>query len=86
MPKTYEECWDEQEKYEGKPHGWVQWKGTNACIDIHCECGVLGHIDGEFVYSVKCPNCGRLYFLNGHIQLIEFEEDPDENAKVFDAH
>jgi len=31
-----------QETYEGRPHGWVQWKGTDVCMDVHCACG---HID-----------------------------------------
>ena len=34
------------------PHGWIQWKGTDVCIDLHCECGSHGHVDGDFVYYV----------------------------------
>ena len=71
------EAWDIQETHEGEPHGWIQWKGTNVCMDVHCACGESSHIDGEFTYHVKCPNCGRIYFCNGHIELIELENEPD---------
>lgn len=66
-----------QETYQGKPHGWIQWKGTDVCMDIHCKCGYQTHIDGDFVYSVKCPKCGTVYNCNGHIEFIELEE-PEE--------
>ena len=65
-----------EEKYEGKPHGWVQWKGTNVCMDIYCKCGHHSHIDAEFAYHVKCPKCLTIYACNGHIELIELEEEP----------
>lgn len=65
-----------QEQYEGKPHGWVQWKGTAVCMDIHCKCGHHSHIDAEFAYHVKCPKCRTVYMCNGHIELIELEQEP----------
>lgn len=58
---------------EGDAHAWIQWKGTDACLDIHCACGVLGHVDGEFVYSVKCKACGRKYAMGQNIKLIELD-------------
>lgn len=57
------------------PRGWIQWKGTDVCMDVHCACGRISHVDGDFVYHVKCPHCGRVYFCNGNIELIEMEED-----------
>ena len=45
-------------------------------MDIHCICGELTHIDAEFAYHVECGNCGKVYFCNGHIELIEVEERP----------
>jgi len=51
--------------------GWIQWKGTDVCIDITCECGANGHIDGDFAYQVDCPYCGRKYLLGSNIKLIE---------------
>lgn len=57
------------------PYGWVQFKGTELCMDVHCSCGELTHIDGMFLYFIKCGSCGRIYELNGHIQLIERTSD-----------
>lgn len=68
---------DMQETYEGKPHGWIQWKGTNVCMDFYCKCGDGFHIDAEFAYNIKCPSCGTVYMWNGHIELIELEQEPD---------
>ncbi len=75
--KTWEESFNLEEKYEDKPHGWIQWKGTSVCMDVHCKCGTLSHIDADFLYSVKCPDCGTAYSCNGHIELIELEEEPN---------
>lgn len=76
--QTTELAWDLQEKFEGKPHGWLQWKGTDACMDIHCKCGHHSHIDEMFAYHVKCPSCGTVYFCNGHIEFIELEQVPED--------
>lgn len=66
-----------QETYENQTHGWLQWKGTDVCMDVHCKCGAHCHIDGCFTYHLKCRHCGTVYFCNGHIELIEIEEEPD---------
>ena len=76
--KNHDEAWELQETYENKPHGWIQWKGTGVCMDIHCECGELTHIDADFAYYVKCGKCGRIYFCNGHIELIEVTEQQED--------
>ncbi len=59
------------------PHAWIQWKGTDVCADIHCACGAFGHIDGQFMYFVKCDKCGRIYEVNGHVQLIERDKSTE---------
>lgn len=69
-----DEAWNRQELYDDIPHGWIQWKGTDVCVDIHCKCGTLSHFDGEFMYSIQCPECKTIYFCNGHIELIEMTE------------
>jgi hypothetical protein len=79
-----EEAFEIEEKYEGQPHGWVQWKGTDVCMDIHCECGHHSHIDAEFAYHVKCPKCKAVYSCNGHIELIKLKEEPA--ACVMEGH
>ena len=43
------------------PFGWVQWKGTDVCLDIHCECGELTHFDGDFCYHIACGKCGKVF-------------------------
>lgn len=74
IAKTEKEAWDKQEIFKDQPHGWIQWKGTEVCVDIHCRCGKQSHYDGDFMYGVQCPHCKRTYHANGHIQLIEVEK------------
>lgn len=63
--------WDRQTlPAKESPHGWIQWKGTSVCMDIHCSCGQLSHIDCEFVYYVRCPQCKKAYMINGHVELV----------------
>lgn len=70
------DAWIVQEKYDGLSHGWVQWKGTNVCMDFFCKCGCHSHVDADFAYHVKCPRCGTVYACNGHVELIELENEP----------
>lgn len=74
---TTDDAWKIQDTKKGQPHGWIQWKGTDVCMDIYCVCGYHSHVDAEFVYHVKCPSCNRVYMCNGHIELIELEVEPD---------
>lgn len=48
---------------EGRPRSFVQWKGTDLCMDFTCVCGQGGHIDDDFVYFLRCPSCARVYEL-----------------------
>ncbi len=52
------------------PYAWIQWKGTDVCMDVHCECGYDGHVDGEFVYYWRCPSCKSLFALGANVRLI----------------
>lgn len=65
----------ESKACEGKPYGWLQWKGTAACIDLHCVCGALGHVDAQFFYHYQCAKCGRKFALSGYVKLIELNEE-----------
>jgi hypothetical protein len=76
------EAWEIQDTRKDQPHGWIQWKGTDICMDVYCECGRHSHVDGDFVYYVKCPACGAVYFCNGHIELIKLEIEPDHCVHV----
>lgn len=67
----YESVYGEDDaKWKDKPHGWVQWKGTDACIDLYCQCGAHWHEDAEFLYEVKCPECGQWYATGCNVALI----------------
>lgn len=71
------------DKPPAEPFGWVQWKGTNVCMDVHCVCGVLMHIDDTFVYFLKCSHCDRVYMVSGFVRLLEM--DGEARAKVEDS-
>lgn len=42
-------------------HVFLQYKNTDICIDMYCECGYQSHFDGTFANIVKCPHCGELW-------------------------
>ena len=64
-----------------EPHGWIQWKGTDVCMDVHCACGEHTHIDSSFTYHIKCGKCGQVYECDGHIKLHPMPFEP-ESTKV----
>lgn len=64
------------------PRGWIQYKGTEICIDIHCNCGNSSHFDGDFAYALRCPHCSKVFALGQTIRLIELSE---EDQKCFDV-
>lgn len=70
-PHNPESAENRQRKFErGEPHGWVQWKGTDVCMDFHCRCGYFGHVDGMFAYFIECPECHTVYMSNAHIEMV----------------
>ncbi len=76
---------------EGKPHLWVQWKGTDVCCDIHCACGAHLHFDGAFLYHFTCGECGQKYETGSHVRIYpvdEFDHDwANKNPRVIkDEH
>lgn len=84
--KTTEDAWDVQSTYDGVPHGWIQWNGTDVCMDVYCKCGEQFHIDATSAYHVKCPCCDTVYMCNGHIEIIELEKEPDHCVAVDDDY
>jgi len=64
-----------QDTPAGEAHGWVQWKGTNVCMDIHCRCGHHGHVDADFFYAYRCPKCGATYAVGQVVKLIPLTEE-----------
>ena len=57
------------------PYGRIQFKETDLCIDICCECGETYHLDGDFIYYVQCGACQRVYELDPFIALIPSDEE-----------
>jgi hypothetical protein len=60
------------------PSAYIQWKGTNVCMDVYCSCGFHGHIDDSFAYYYQCIKCGKKYAVGSRIKLIELT--PEEIA------
>lgn len=75
VAKNSEEAWQIQHTFEGAT-AWIQWKATNVFMDVTCKCGANGNVSGEFAYFIRCTNCGAIYMLNGHIELIQCLDDP----------
>ncbi len=53
---------------------FIQWKGTNLCMDFYCPCGAHGHVDEQFAYYVECEACGDVFELG--TQVIVKRADP----------
>lgn len=66
---------------DGQGCGWIQWKGTEVCIDLHCVCGHHGHFDGEFFYFYECPQCHRKFAVGQNVKLIELTVDEVKHAE-----
>jgi hypothetical protein len=65
-----------------RPHAWIQWKGTDVCMDIRCECGEDIHFDGMFAYHIKCLGCGAVYECDGHIKLHKLDFEPEHTKCI----
>lgn len=61
--------------FQGKPHIWVQWKGTEVCCDIRCSCGGTSHFDGDFFYFFRCPHCQRHWEVGTHVSIYEVTKE-----------
>lgn len=64
-----------------EPHGWIQWKGTDVCMDVLCACGAHMHVDGEFAYYLRCPHCQRVYGVGAYVRLVELTK-PEHIAEA----
>ena len=52
-----------------RPDAFIQWKGTDACLDLYCTCGEQFHFDGYFAYELTCGHCGQTYELPNTFRL-----------------
>jgi hypothetical protein len=71
MTKAYERVRAANVDINEKPHGWIQWKGTDVCMDVRCSCGYTGHVDSEFAYRVECGGCGKIWHVSPWVRLVE---------------
>ena len=53
-----------------RPSTFIQWKGTDVCLDFYCECGVQSHLDADFAYTIACPACKAEYEMPSNIILL----------------
>jgi hypothetical protein len=72
----------ESPQFRGKPHAWIQWKGTDVCCDIHCECGAHLHYDGDFMYFIRCPHCCTVWEVGTHVALYKVTDDRADDEFV----
>lgn len=65
---------------DASPHGWIQWKGTDVCMDFRCPCGAPTHVDASFVYFVRCSGCRKVYELSGFVEAREVPSSEMRNV------
>jgi hypothetical protein len=62
---------------------FIQWKGTDVCLDFHCRCGRHGHFDGYFAYRLRC-SCGLIYEMGTQVMVRIVEDDPKHHGGTQD--
>lgn len=69
-------------------HTFVQWKGTDLCMDAWCECDGGGeangsfHVCGFFAHNVQCPYCGQVYQLSTRLLARKVERSDVETSSI----
>lgn len=58
---------------------FIQWKGTEVCMDVCCPCGERFHLDATFAYAARCPSCKRVLVFGTEVSV---EVDPDYEGVV----
>lgn len=53
----------------GGPQCGIQWKGTDVCIDLYCDCGQHHHYDGCFLNAWKCGACGQIWEMGWEVKM-----------------
>ena len=71
---------------EDEPHGWIQWKGTDVCMDLWCKCGAQSHVDGDFFYTFKCSACGTVYGVGARVVLAELPPGVEPDHEPYSGH
>lgn len=67
---------------------FIQWKGTDVCLDFYCPCGAHCHFDGDFAYELRCPHCLSVFEMGTQVIARRVEGtrakdmEPDEKMPV----
>lgn len=73
-----DDTWDLGRISDGSfPKSFIQWKGTNVCIDLYCTCGKHSHYDGDFLYRWQCPACKKCWEMGTAVRMRPCEADDD---------
>jgi hypothetical protein len=62
-----------------EPSAYMQLKGTDICMDFHCDCGASCHFDGYFAYVVKCPHCATLWKMPFMLYPVKATKENEQN-------
>lgn len=65
-----------------RPCAFVQWKGTDVCMDVYCPCGDQFHIDADFTYAVQCPHCERVLEMSAMIEAREIKAEDWDGCTI----
>ena len=76
-------AWDRGDK---TPSAFIQWKGTDLCMDFYCECGAHCHFDGSFAYTVQCPHCQQIYEMPAFVFPRKAGDETDQYWKDNPQH
>jgi hypothetical protein len=92
-----DEKWFDLTSEPAGANAFIQWKGTDVCMDFTCECGAEGHIDGYFAHVVECPSCKELWEMPmmlfprlsqrdpSHGGVVTFEPDDEAGSQQPDS-
>lgn len=69
----------------GKTDVFIQWKGTDACFDLRCECDTLSHFDTDYAYYIRCPKCRVVYKMPWTLEPVKARIGEYNEEQVKDA-
>lgn len=65
---------------------FIQWKGTDLCMDFHCPCGAHCHVDASFAYYVRCGACGQVYQMGTQVIVRRVDQVSELDSVVDMPH
>lgn len=72
---VYERCEAADADVKAGPHGWIQWKGADVRLEVHCSCGASTHVDAEFASNlIRCGVCDKLWAVCANVRFVEINE------------